>query len=404
MSKEEFNTSIPNLNVGTIGHVDHGKTTLTAAITSVCAKKGKAKFLAYDQIDKAPEEKARGITIKQAHVEYSTDSRHYSHVDCPGHMDFIKNMITGAALMDAAILLVGATDGPKPQTIEHVVLAKQLGVKNIVVFLNKCDMIPAGEEFLMDMVQEEVDELLRKNGYNDYKLVKGSAKLALDGEDSEYGVQSINKLLEVLDNFSLPERDSAAPFGMFVESVHTIEGRGTVAAGVITKGSIKLNDEVEIVGYGKAPVKTVATSIESFNKTMKSAKAGDNVALLLRGVKKNEICRGQIVCAVNSVKCNTYFEAELYCLSADEGGRKKDVQVGFKPQAFFSTADVTCTIKKIYDPNGNEQQLLSPGKNYKVEFETHVEVPLEVGLTFALREGKTTFGKGRIVKASKASV
>jgi elongation factor Tu len=393
MSKQKFERKKPHLNIGTIGHVDHGKTTLTAAITKVLEKQGKAKFLAYDQIDKAPEERERGVTINIAHVEYETDKRHYAHVDCPGHADYIKNMITGAAQMDGAILVVSAADGPMPQTREHILLARQVGVPNIVVFLNKADMVDDKE--LLDLVELEVRELLSKYKFpgDDTPIVIGSALKALEGDTSEMGEGAILKLMEAVDSFvQEPVRDVDKPFIMPVEDVFTISGRGTVVTGRVERGMIKVGEEIEIVGF-RDTQKTVATGIEMFRKLLDEGQAGDNVGVLLRGTKREEVERGQVLAKPGSITPHTKFNAEAYVLTKEEGGRHTPFFNGYRPQFYFRTTDVTGVVKL---PQGTE--MVMPGDNINVEIELITPVAMEEGLKFAIREGGKTVGAGIVTK------
>src|ERR1044071_7716899 len=393
MAKEKFVRNKPHLNIGTIGHVDHGKTTLTAAITKVLAKKNFAKFLAYDQIDKAPEERERGIAI--AHVEYETNNRHYAHVDCPGHADYIKNMITGAAQMDGAILVVSAPDGPMPQTREHVLLGRQVNVPAMVVYLNKCDMIGKGDEELLDLVEMELRELLTKYGYpgDTTPIIRGSALKALEGEDSEYGSQSIKRLLDACDSF-IPEpvRELNKPYLMPVEDVFTITGRGTVVTGRIERGVVKVGDEIEIVGLGETR-STVCTGVEMFRKLLDQGQAGDNVGVLLRGTKREEVERGMVLSKKGSIKPHTKFEAEVYVLKKEEGGRHTPFFNGYRPQFYFRTTDVTGTVSL---PAGVE--MVMPGDNIKVNVELVTPIACEDGLRFAIREGGKTVGAGVVTK------
>jgi elongation factor Tu len=393
MSKQKFERKKPHLNIGTIGHVDHGKTTLTAAITKVLAKTGKAAFLAYDQIDKAPEERERGVTINIAHVEYETDKRHYAHVDCPGHADYIKNMITGAAQMDGAILVVSAADGPMPQTREHILLARQVGVPAIVVFLNKADMVDDKE--LLELVELEVRELLSKYKFpgDDTPIVIGSALKALEGDTSEMGEGAIVKLLEAVDSFvKEPVRDVDRPFIMPVEDVFTISGRGTVVTGRVERGVIKVGEEIEIVGF-KATQKTVATGVEMFRKLLDEGRAGDNIGVLLRGTKREEVERGQVLAKPGSITPHTKFNAEAYVLTKEEGGRHTPFFNGYRPQFYFRTTDVTGVVKL---PDGTE--MIMPGDNINVEIELITPVAMDEGLKFAIREGGRTVGAGVVTK------
>jgi elongation factor Tu len=381
------------LNIGTIGHVDHGKTTLTAAITKVLEKQGKAKFMAYDQIDKAPEERERGVTINIAHVEYETDKRHYAHVDCPGHADYIKNMITGAAQMDGAILVVSAADGPMPQTREHILLARQVGVPAIVVYLNKADMVDDKE--LLDLVELEVRELLSKYKFpgDDTPIVVGSALKALEGDPSEMGEGSIAKLMEAVDSFiQEPVRAIDKPFIMPVEDVFTISGRGTVVTGRVERGIVKVGDEIEIVGFRETQ-KTVATGVEMFRKLLDEGQAGDNIGVLLRGTKREEVERGQVLAKPGSITPHTKFNAEAYVLTKEEGGRHTPFFNGYRPQFYFRTTDVTGVVKL---PQGTE--MVMPGDNINVEIELITPVAMDEGLKFAIREGGKTVGAGIVTK------
>jgi elongation factor Tu len=396
MSKQKFERKKPHLNIGTIGHVDHGKTTLTAAITKVLSKQGKAQFLAYDQIDKAPEERERGVTINIAHVEYETDKRHYAHVDCPGHADYVKNMITGAAQMDGAILVVSAADGPMPQTREHILLARQVGVPGIVVFLNKADMVDDKE--LLDLVELEVRELLSKYKFpgDDVPIVIGSALKALEGDTSEMGEGAILKLMEAVDSFiKEPTRDVDKPFIMPVEDVFTISGRGTVVTGRVERGIIKVGEEIEIVGF-KPTQKTVATGIEMFRKLLDEGRAGDNVGVLLRGTKREDVERGQVLAKPGSITPHTNFNAEAYVLTKEEGGRHTPFFNGYRPQFYFRTTDVTGVVKL---PEGTE--MVMPGDNINVEIELITPVAMDEGLKFAIREGGRTVGAGVVTKITK---
>jgi elongation factor Tu len=395
MAKQKFVRNKPHVNIGTIGHVDHGKTTLTAAITKTQASKGLAQFTAFDQIDKAPEEKARGITIATAHVEYETENRHYAHVDCPGHADYIKNMITGAAQMDGAILVVSAPDGAMPQTREHVLLAKQVNVPAIVVYLNKCDMIEAGDEELLDLVDLELRELLSKYEFpgDDTPIVRGSALKALEGEDSEYGTQSIAKLMEACDSFiPEPKRETDKPFLMPVEDVFTITGRGTVVTGRIERGIVKVGEEIEIVGLGDTR-KTVVTGVEMFRKLLDEGQAGDNIGALLRGIKREDIERGQVLAKPGSINPHKKFKAEVYVLKKEEGGRHTPFFQGYRPQFYFRTTDVTgvCTL-----PEGTE--MIMPGDNTNLDVELITPIACESGLRFAIREGGRTVGAGVVTE------
>ena len=391
MSKAKFERTKPHLNVGTIGHVDHGKTTLTAAITKVLEKSGHAQYVSFENIDKAPEEKERGITINIAHVEYETDTRHYAHVDCPGHADYVKNMITGAAQMDGAILVVSAPDGPMPQTREHILLARQVGVPYMVVALNKVDMMD--DEELLELVDLEIRELLTKYGFpgDDIPIVKVSALKALDGDET--AEEQIKELMSSVDSY-IPEpvREMDKPFIMAIEDVFTISGRGTVVTGRVEKGKILPGDEVEIVGFGETK-KTVATSLEMFRKILDDAIAGDNVGVLLRGTGKDEVQRGQVLAAPGSITPHKKFDAEVYVLKKDEGGRHTPFFPGYRPQFYFRTTDVTGSIKL---PDGVE--MVMPGDNINVEVELITEVAMEEKLRFAIREGGKTVGAGVVTK------
>ena len=396
MSKQKFERKKPHLNIGTIGHVDHGKTTLTAAITKVLEKQGKAKFLAYDQIDKAPEERERGVTINIAHVEYETDKRHYAHVDCPGHADYIKNMITGAAQMDGAILVVSAADGPMPQTREHILLARQVGVPAIVVFLNKADMVDDKE--LLELVELEVRELLSKYKFpgDDTPIVIGSALKALEGDVSEMGEGAILKLMDAIDSFvQEPVRDVDRPFIMPVEDVFTISGRGTVVTGRVERGIVKVGEEIEIVGVRQTQ-KTVATGVEMFRKLLDEGRAGDNIGVLLRGTKREDVERGQVLAKPGSITPHTRFNAEAYVLTKEEGGRHTPFFNGYRPQFYFRTTDVTGVVKL---PEGTE--MVMPGDNINVEIELITPIAMDDGLKFAIREGGRTVGAGVVTKINQ---
>ncbi|MCL2324636.1 MAG: elongation factor Tu [Actinomycetia bacterium] len=396
MAKQKFERTKPHVNVGTIGHVDHGKTTLTAAITKRQASKGMADFTPFDQIDKAPEERERGITIAIAHVEYETETRHYAHVDCPGHADYVKNMITGAAQMDGAILVIAATDGPMAQTREHILLARQVGVPYIIVFLNKCDMVD--DEELIELVEMEVRELLTNEEFpgDDLPLIKGSALKALESEGDNEWNDKIDELLAAVDDYiPIPERDTDKPFLMAVEDVFTITGRGTVATGRVERGTIKVNDEVEIVGI-RDTAKTVVTGVEMFRKLLDFAQAGDNVGLLLRGTKREEVERGQVICKPGSVTPHTEFEGQVYVLTKEEGGRHTPFFDGYRPQFYFRTTDVTGVA---HLPEGIE--MVMPGDNVLVRGELINPIAMEEGLRFAIREGGRTVGSGRVTKIIK---
>ena len=399
MAKAKFERTKPHVNIGTIGHVDHGKTTLTAAITMALSQSGHAQAMRYDEIDKAPEEKARGITINTAHVEYETDKRHYAHVDCPGHADYVKNMITGAAQMDGAILVVSAADGPMPQTREHILLARQVGVPYIVVFLNKVDLLD--DEELLELVEMEVRELLSSYDFpgDDIPIIKGSALKALeymqnDGSDPKHApeCQCIYELMDAVDNYiPNPERDEDKPFIMPVEDTMTITGRGTVATGRVERGVIKLNDPVEIVGLMDKPRQTVITGIEMFRKTLDYAEAGDNIGALLRGVQRNEIERGQVLAKPGSIHPHTHFMGQVYVLTKEEGGRHTPFFNGYRPQFYFRTTDVTGNIKL---PDGVE--MVMPGDNIEMEVTLITPIAIENGLRFAIREGGRTVGSGAV--------
>ena len=398
MAKEKFVRNKPHLNVGTIGHVDHGKTTLTAAITKMLAKKNLAQFTAYDQIDKAPEERERGITIAIAHVEYATDKRHYAHVDCPGHADYIKNMITGAAQMDGAVLVVSAPDGPMPQTREHILLARQVGVPSIVVYLNKVDMVAKEDAELLDLVELELRELLSKYQFpgDTTPIVRGSALKALEGDATEVGEGSLVKLLEALDSFiPEPKRETDKPFLMPVEDVFTISGRGTVVTGRVERGVIKVGEEVEIVGF-KETMKTVVTGVEMFRKLLDEGRAGDNIGALLRGTKREEVERGQVLAKPGSITPHANFMGEVYVLKKEEGGRHTPFFKGYRPQFYFRTTDVTGDVKL---PEGME--MVMPGDNVNMEITLITPIACEEGLRFAIREGGKTVGAGVVTKIIK---
>ena len=393
MSKEKFERTKPHVNVGTIGHVDHGKTTLTAALTKVGAEKQGGEFKAYDQIDNAPEERARGITIATAHVEYETDRRHYAHVDCPGHADYVKNMITGAAQMDGAILVVSAADGPMPQTREHILLARQVGVPYVIVYMNKADQVD--DEELLELVEMEVRELLSSYDFpgDDTPIITGSALKALEGDTSDIGVPSIEKLLTALDEYiPVPDRPVDQPFLMPIEDVFSISGRGTVVTGRIERGIVKVGDEIEIVGI-KDTAKTICTGVEMFRKLLDSGEAGDNVGVLLRGTKREEVERGQVLCKPGSITPHTKFEAEVYVLSKEEGGRHTPFFSNYRPQFYFRTTDVTgaCDL-----PEGVE--MVMPGDNIKMTVSLIAPIAMEEGLRFAIREGGRTVGAGVVSK------
>jgi elongation factor Tu len=396
MAKEKFERNKPHVNVGTIGHVDHGKTTLTAAITKVLAAKGMASFMAYDQIDKAPEERERGITIATAHVEYSTEKRHYAHVDCPGHADYVKNMITGAAQMDGAILVVSAADGPMPQTREHILLARQVGVPYIVVYLNKVDMVDDKE--LLELVELEVRELLSSYEFpgNEIPIIKGSALKALEGDKGDLGEPSIMRLMDAVDSYiPTPKRATDKPFLMPVEDVFSISGRGTVATGRVERGIIKVGEEVEIVGL-KATAKTVVTGVEMFRKLLDEGQAGDNIGALLRGLKREEVERGQVLAKPGSITPHTDFKAEVYVLTKEEGGRHTPFFNGYRPQFYFRTTDVTGAVQL---PQGVE--MIMPGDNITVTVQLITPIAMEKELRFAIREGGRTVGAGVVAEVIK---
>ena len=396
MTKETFQRTKPHCNIGTIGHVDHGKTTLTAAITKVLSEAGKAEFKAYDQIDGAPEEKQRGITINTAHVEYETDKRHYAHVDCPGHADYVKNMITGAAQMDGAILVVSAADGPMPQTREHILLARQVGVPAIVVFLNKMDMVDDPE--LVDLVEMEVRDLLTSYQFpgDEIPIIKGSAKVALDGGDPKLGKDAIMALMDAVDSYiPQPQRPVDKPFLMPIEDVFSISGRGTVVTGRVEQGVLKVGDEIEIVGL-RPTQKTVCTGVEMFRKLLDQGQAGDNIGVLLRGTKREEVERGQVLAAPGSITPHTEFECECYILTKEEGGRHTPFFANYRPQFYFRTTDVTGTIEL---PAGVE--MVMPGDNVKMTVKLIVPVAMAEGLRFAIREGGHTVGAGAVSKIIK---
>ena len=391
MAKEKFDRSKPHVNIGTIGHVDHGKTTLTAAITKRLAEKGQAKFEDYADIDKAPEERERGITINTAHVEYETDKRHYAHVDCPGHADYVKNMITGAAQMDGAILVLAATDGPMAQTKEHILLARQVGVPRIVVFMNKCDMVDDPE--MLDLVEMDVRELLSKYGYDgdNTPVIRGSALKALEG-DPKWEAK-IDELMDAVDEWiPTPERDNTKPFLMSIEDVFTITGRGTVVTGRVERGELKLNDEVEIVGL-KPTQKTVVTGIEMFRKQLDFAEAGDNAGVLLRGISREQVQRGQVLAKPGTVTPHTKFEAQVYVLSKEEGGRHTPFFTNYRPQFYFRTTDVTGVVTL---PEGTE--MVMPGDNVNMSVELIAPIAIENGTKFSIREGGRTVGAGTVTK------
>ncbi|KAB2969338.1 elongation factor Tu [Zoogloea sp.] len=393
MAKEKFERKKPHVNVGTIGHVDHGKTTLTAAITTVLSRKFGGEAKAYDQIDAAPEEKARGITINTAHVEYETEGRHYAHVDCPGHADYVKNMITGAAQMDGAILVCSAADGPMPQTREHILLARQVGVPFIIVYLNKCDMVD--DEELLELVEMEVRELLSKYDFpgDDVPIIKGSALKALEGDQSDIGEPSIFRLADALDSYiPTPERAIDLPFLLPIEDVFSISGRGTVVTGRVERGIVKVGEEIEIVGI-KPTVKTTCTGVEMFRKLLDQGQAGDNVGVLLRGTKREDVERGQVLCKPGSIKPHTHFTGEVYVLSKEEGGRHTPFFNNYRPQFYFRTTDVTGSISL---PEGTE--MVMPGDNISMTVKLIAPIAMEEGLRFAIREGGRTVGAGVVAK------
>lgn len=396
MAKAKFERNKPHMNIGTIGHVDHGKTTLTAAITTVLSKKYGGSAVAFDQIDKAPEERERGITISTAHVEYETPNRHYAHVDCPGHADYVKNMITGAAQMDGAILVVSAADGPMPQTREHILLSRQVGVPYIVVFMNKCDMVE--DEELLELVEMEIRDLLSEYEFpgDDTPIIRGSAREALMNPEGEWA-NKIVELFEQIDTYiPTPERDTDKPFLMPVEDVFTITGRGTVATGRVERGTVKVGDEVEIVGLAEETRKTVVTGVEMFRKLLDSAQAGDNIGALLRGVDRKDIERGQVLAKSGSVKPHTNFTAQIYVLTKEEGGRHKPFFTGYRPQFYFRTTDVTGVITL---PEGTE--MVMPGDNITVTVELIAPIAIEDGTRFAIREGGRTVGAGAVASIQK---
>jgi len=393
MSKEKFARTKPHVNVGTIGHVDHGKTTLTAAMTKICAEARGGAYIAYDQIDNAPEERERGITIATAHVEYESDKRHYAHVDCPGHADYVKNMITGAAQMDGAILVVSAADGPMPQTREHILLARQVGVPYIMVYMNKADQVD--DEELIELVDMEIRELLSSYDFpgDDIPVIVGSALKALEGDESEIGIPSILKLVEEMDRyFPEPVRDMDKPFLLPIEDVFSISGRGTVVTGRVERGVVKVGEELEIVGI-KDTVKTVCTGVEMFRKLLDEGRAGDNVGVLLRGIKRDDVERGQVLAHPKTINPHTKFEAEVYILSKDEGGRHTPFFKGYRPQFYFRTTDVTGAVTL---PDGVE--MVMPGDNVQMKVELIAPIAMEEGLRFAIREGGRTVGAGVVAK------
>ena len=391
MAKEAFQRTKPHVNIGTIGHVDHGKTTLTAAITNYLAQKGGAKFRDYASIDNSPEEKARGITINSSHVEYETENRHYAHVDCPGHADYVKNMITGAAQMDGAILVVGATDGPMPQTKEHVLLAKQVGVPSLVVFLNKMDQIGKGDEELVELVEMEISEMLEAQGYKDCPIIRGSALKSLEG-DAEW-LKGLEELVKAIDeSIPTPVRETDKPFLMPIEDVFSISGRGTVVTGRVEKGVIKTNDKIQIVGLGETR-ETVATGLEMFNKVLDDARAGENVGVLLRGIDKGGVERGMVLAAPGTCTPHKKFKGKVYILKKEEGGRHKPFFTGYRPQFYIRTTDVTGAVTL---PEGTE--MVMPGDNVELTGELLSHVAMENGMQFAIREGGRTIGAGTVTE------
>ncbi len=396
MAKEKFERKKPHVNIGTIGHVDHGKTTLTAAITKVLAEQGRAQFKGYDQIDAAPEEKARGITINTAHVEYETENRHYAHVDCPGHADYVKNMITGAAQMDGGILVVSAADGPMPQTREHILLARQVGVPALVVFMNKCDMVDDPE--LLDLVEMEIRELLSSYNFpgDDIPVIRGSALAGLDGKETPLGKDSITALMKAVDEYiPEPERALDKPFLLPIEDVFSISGRGTVVTGRVERGIVKVGEEVEIVGI-RATQKSTCTGVEMFRKLLDEGRAGDNVGVLLRGVGREDVERGQVLAKPGSITPHTQFESEVYVLSKEEGGRHTPFFANYRPQFYFRTTDVTGTVEL---PAGTE--MVMPGDNIRLVVNLIVPIAMDEGLRFAIREGGRTVGAGVVAKIIK---
>ncbi|HLD95521.1 MAG TPA: elongation factor Tu [Alphaproteobacteria bacterium] len=396
MAKEKFSRNKPHCNIGTIGHVDHGKTSLTAAITKVLAETGGATFTAYDQIDKAPEERARGITINTAHVEYETEKRHYAHVDCPGHADYVKNMITGAAQMDGGILVVSAADGPMPQTREHILLARQVGVPALVVFMNKCDQVDDPE--LLDLVELEIRELLSSYNFpgDDIPIIRGSALCALNDSDTKLGREAVLELMRQVDAYiPQPERPKDKPFLMPIEDVFSISGRGTVVTGRVERGVVKTGEEIEIVGI-RPTIKTVVTGVEMFRKLLDQGEAGDNIGALLRGTKREDVERGQVLAAPASIKPHTTFTSEIYVLTKEEGGRHTPFFANYRPQFYFRTTDVTGTVRL---PDGTE--MVMPGDNISMEIELIAPIAMEEGLRFAIREGGRTVGAGVVAKILK---
>ncbi|WP_010279588.1 elongation factor Tu [Paenibacillus senegalensis] len=396
MAKAKFERTKPHMNIGTIGHVDHGKTTLTAAISTVLSKRYGGAAVAFDQIDKAPEERERGITISTAHVEYETDQRHYAHVDCPGHADYVKNMITGAAQMDGAILVVSAADGPMPQTREHILLSRQVGVAYIVVFLNKCDMVE--DEELLELVEMEVRDLLSEYEFpgDDTPVIRGSAREALNNPDGEWADKIVELFKEIEAYIPTPERDTDKPFLMPVEDVFSITGRGTVATGRVERGTVKVGDEIEIIGLVDEAKKSVVTGVEMFRKLLDSAQAGDNIGALLRGVDRKDIERGQVLAKPGSVKPHTNFTAQIYVLNKEEGGRHKPFFTGYRPQFYFRTTDVTGVITL---PEGTE--MVMPGDNITVTIELIAPIAIEQGTKFTVREGGRTVGAGAVASIEK---
>jgi len=393
MAKEKFDRSKPHVNIGTIGHVDHGKTTLTAAITKTLARAGTAEFVAFDEIDKAPEERERGITIATAHVEYSTENRHYAHVDCPGHADYVKNMITGAAQMDGAILVVSAADGPMPQTREHILLARQVGVPFVVVFMNKVDMVD--DEELLELVEMELRELLSSYDFpgDDIPIIRGSALKALETDEDNEWTTGITELMAAVDNYiPMPERDIDKPFLMPIEDIFTIQGRGTVVTGRVERGIVKVGEEIEIVGI-RDTAKTIVTGVEMFRKLLDEGRAGDNIGVLLRGTKKDDVERGQVLAKPKSITPHTVFKGEVYILNKDEGGRHTPFFAGYRPQFYFRTTDVTGVAQL---PEGTE--MVMPGDNVNLEVTLIAPIAMEKGVRFAIREGGRTVGAGTVTE------
>ena len=399
MAREKFERTLPHINVGTIGHVDHGKTTLTAALTKVCAEVFGGEAVAFDGIDNAPEERERGITIATSHVEYVSTVRHYAHVDCPGHADYVKNMITGAAQMDGAILVVSAADGPMPQTREHILLARQVGVPNIVVFMNKADQNDDPE--MIELVEMEIRELLNEYDFpgDDTPIIVGSALKALEGDTSEIGVEAVKKLVETLDTYvPEPERAVDLPFLMPIEDVFTISGRGTVVTGRIERGIVNTGDPLEIVGISEATTDTTCTGVEMFRKSLDEGRAGENCGVLLRGIERSAVERGQVLAKPKSINPHTEFEAEIYVLSKDEGGRHTPFFSNYRPQFYFRTTDVTGACEKLYAEDGKEAEMVNPGDTVEMDVTLIVPIAMEQGLLFAIREGGRTVGSGQVLE------